>query len=110
MDRLLDRIPRQPAPGNRIVSPVSRQIEPAVGVIEHAGVVEIGERRGSLQRIAVGVVAVGRRARRAGEDAPHRADLVGAVVIRLRRRAGPDVRGRDRAAATSLERARSTDI
>ena len=78
-----NRIARQPAPGNRIVSPILRQIEPAVGVVEHAGIVEVGERCGSLQRIAVGVVAVSRRARCAGEDAPHRADLVGAVVVRL---------------------------
>ena len=123
--RLPDRITRQPAPANRIVGPILRQIEPAVGVVEHAGIVEVGEWCGSLQRIAIGVVAVSWRARCAGEDAPHRADLVRAVVIGLRRRArhilafgkifarhrvagitrladaraAPDVRSRDRAAA-----------
>ena len=86
--RLLDRIPRQPSPADRIVSPVLRQIEPAVGVVEHAGIVEVGERCGSLQRVAVRVVAVSRRARCAGEDAAYCADLVGAVVIGLCRRAG----------------------
>ena len=84
---LAQRIARQPAPGNRIVGAILRQIEPAVGVVEHAGIVEVGERRGALQRIAEGcnrkpacslVLA----------NAAHRADLVGAVVIRLRRRAG----------------------
>jgi hypothetical protein len=125
MNRLANWIARQPSPAHRIVSPVLREIEPAVGVVEHTGIVEVGERRGSLQRIAVRVVAVSRRARCAGEDAPHRADLVGAIVVRLCRRAGnvltlgkilardrvagiagladacaaPDVRGRDRASA-----------
>jgi hypothetical protein len=59
-----------------------------------------------LQRIAIGIVAVCRRAGRACEYAPHRADLVGPVVEGLRRRARNElalivVRPRRRIAASA---------
>jgi hypothetical protein len=41
-----------------------------------------------LQRVAIGIVTISGCVTRAGEDTAHRADLVGAVVIGLRRRAG----------------------
>jgi hypothetical protein len=82
---LSQRIARQPSPRDRIVSAVLRQVESAVGVVEHAGIVEVGERRCALQCVAVSVVAKGGCARGAGKDAPHRADLVHSVVIGLRR-------------------------
>ena len=41
-----------------------------------------------MQRRAIGIVGVGRGARRAGEDAAHAAELVGGVVEGLGRGAG----------------------
>lgn len=57
-----DWITRRPATGDRIVGTVLGQIEPAVGIEEHPGISEIGERRRGLKSIAVGVIAKGWRA------------------------------------------------
>ena len=71
-----------------IVSAILCEIQAAVGVVEQPAVGKVRRRRGSLQRRAIGIVGVRCCTRRAGEHAAHRADLVDAVVQRLRRRAG----------------------
>ena len=81
-----DWVAGYPAGSPGIINAVLRHVEAAVGMIEHAGVAEIGQRscgRG-LDRVAVGVVIGGlRRGRRAADNNggfAHRAEPVEAVT------------------------------
>src|SRR5262249_10885910 len=80
-------IPRQPASDSRVKRSELRQIEPAVRIVEHPGIAEVGERYCRLQAVGLWGGTESRGATCARECVARGNGLVNPVIVRLRRRA-----------------------